>query len=112
MIDVEKYQAFRGRASNDRNYLSCGAPATATDPAIVGNQGISLGWADTYVWKLGGQYFVLDAGDNQPVVPPGTSIIRITVNPPFTAGAGEACPAKDPNRLGQQHPEWAIGKKV
>jgi hypothetical protein len=30
---------------------------------IVGNQGISKGWADTYVWKLGGQYFVLDGGD-------------------------------------------------
>jgi Lysyl oxidase len=85
IIDVEKFQDYPGPASNDRNYLSCGAPATATEPAITGNQGISVGWADTYVWKLGGQYFVLDGGDGQPSVPPGTYILRITVNPPFLA---------------------------
>ena len=112
MIDIEKYQAFPGPANNDRNYLSCGAPPTATDPAIVGNQGISLGWADTYVWKLGGQYFVLDGGDNQPVVPPGTYIIRITVNPPFTAVAGEACPAKDSNGFCHQLSELDYGNNV
>src|SRR6266851_6105473 len=39
MIDVEKYQAYPGPASNARNYLSCGAPG------IPGNQGISVGWA-------------------------------------------------------------------
>src|SRR6476620_2996766 len=37
MIDIEKYQEFPGPANNARNYLSCGAPPTATDPAIVGN---------------------------------------------------------------------------
>ena len=102
MIDIEKFQDFPGPANNDRNYLSCGAPATATEPKIVGNQGISVGWADTYVWKLGGQYFVLDGGDGQPPVPPGTYIIRITVNPPFLAAPGEPCPFTDPNGLCHQ----------
>ena len=105
MIDVEKYQAYPGPANNDRNYLSCGAPATATEPAIPGNQGISVGWADTYVWKLGGQYFVLDGGDGQPVVPPGDYTIRITVNPPFVAQSGEPCPNTDSNGLCHQLPE-------
>jgi len=105
MIDVEKYQAYPGPANNDRNYLACGAPATATEPAIPGNQGISAGWADTYVWKLGGQYFVLDGGDGQPIVPPGEYIIRITVNPPFVAQAGEPCPNVDPHGLCHQLPE-------
>jgi lysyl oxidase len=105
MIDVEKYQAYPGPANNDRNYLSCGAPATDTQPAISGNQGISIGWADTYVWKLGGQYFVLDGGDGQPVVPPGDYTIRITVNPPFVAQAGEACPYLDTHGFCHQLPE-------
>jgi hypothetical protein len=105
MIDVEKYQAYPGPANNDRNYLSCGAPATPTEPAIPGNQGISVGWADTYVWKLGGQYFVLDGGDGQPVVPPGDYTIRITVNPPFVAQIGEPCPNVDSNGLCHQLPE-------
>ncbi len=105
MIDVEKYQAYPGPANNDRNYLSCGAPATSTEPAITGNQGISVGWADTYVWKLGGQYFVLDGGDGQPVVPPGNYTIRITVNPPFVAAPGEPCPFTDSNGKCHQLPE-------
>jgi hypothetical protein len=105
MIDVEKYQAYPGPSNNDRNYLACGAPATATEPAIPGNQGISVGWADTYVWKLGGQYFVLDGGDGQPVVPPGDYLIRITVNPPFVAVNGEPCPNVDPHGLCHQLPE-------
>ena len=105
MIDVEKFQDYPGPANNDRNYLSCGAPATATQPAIAGNQGISVGWADTYVWKLGGQYFVLDGGDGQPPVPPGTYILRITVNPPFQAGPGEPCRFMDSGGLCHQLPE-------
>src|SRR5712691_2359702 len=112
MIDIEKYQPYPGPSNNERNYLSCGAPATATDPAIPGNQGISMGWADTYVWQLGGQYFVLDGGDGQPVVPPGTYIIRITVNPPFTAAAGEPCPAKDSNGFCHQLAELDYGNNV
>ena len=105
MIDIEKYQEFPGPANNDRNFLSCGAPATATDPAIPGNQGISVGWADTYVWQLAGQYFVLDGGDGQDPVPPGTYIIRITVNPPFTPAVGEPCPFTDPAGFCHQLPE-------
>jgi hypothetical protein len=103
MIDIEKYQPYPGPANNDRNYLSCGAPASGTDPAIAGNQGISKGWADTYVWKLGGQYFLLDGGDGQPAVPPGNYIIRITVNPAFVPTASEPCRYADPNRPGLCH---------
>ena len=112
MIDIEKYQAYPGPANNDRNYLSCGAPAAGTDPAIPGNQGISVGWADTYVWKLGGQYFVLDGGDGQPVVPPGDYTIRITVNPPFTATGGEPCPNLDSKGFCHQLPELNYGNNV
>jgi hypothetical protein len=112
MIDIEKYQAYPGPANNDRNYLSCGAPATATEPMIPGNQGISVGWADTYVWKLGGQYFVLDGGDGQPPVPPGDYVIRITVNPPFVAATGEPCPAVDSNGLCHQLLESNYGNNV
>jgi hypothetical protein len=112
MIDVEKYQPYPGPANSDRNYLSCGAPATDTEPAIPGNQGISVGWADTYVWKLGGQYFVLDGGDGQPSVPPGDYIIRITVNPPFVQQGSEPCPAKDSNGFCHQLPELNYGNNV
>lgn len=112
MIDVEKYQPYPGPANNDRNFLSCGAPATATSPAIPGNQGISRGWADTYVWKLGGQYFVLDGGDGQPPVPPGDYIIRVTVNPPFIAQAGEPCPYTDDNGFCHQLPESNYNNNV
>src|SRR5215471_132751 len=112
MIDVEKFQDYPGPANNDRNYLSCGAPATATEPAIVGNQGISVGWADTYVWKLGGQYFVLDGGDGQPPVPPGTYILRITVNPPFDPVGGEPCRFTDPAGHCHQLPELNYSNNV
>ena len=112
MIDIEKYQAYPGPANNDRNYLSCGAPATATEPKIPGNQGISVGWADTYVWKLGGQFFVLDGGDGQAPVPPGDYIIRITVNPPFVAQGGEPCPHVDTNGFCHQLPELNYNNNV
>jgi hypothetical protein len=74
----------------DPNFRNCGLVG------IPGNQGISHGWTDTYRFFLGGQYFVLDGGDGQPVVPPGRYVIRITVNPPFTPEAGEPCRARDP----------------
>src|SRR5918911_2833622 len=74
-------------------YRSCGAVG------IPGNQGISVGWADTYRFTLAGQYFVLDGGDGQAVVPPGDYIVRITVNPPFAAKKGEACPNVDTKGL-------------
>jgi len=99
MIDVEKYQAYPGPANNARNFLVCGAVG------VPGNQGISTGWADTYVWQLGGQYFVLDGGDGQPVVPPGDYVIQITVNPPFVAGPGEPCPFTDTLGFCHQLPE-------
>jgi hypothetical protein len=72
---------------------------------IPGNQGISHGWADAYVWQLSGQFFVLDGGDGQPPVPPGTYTIRITVNPPFTAAPGEPCPHVDTHGSCHQLPE-------
>ena len=97
MIDIEKFVDYPGPNNNDRNFLSCGAIG------IPGNQGISKGWADTYVWKLGGQYFLLDGGDGQPPVPPGDYIIRITVNPPFVPGPGEPCRFADPLHPGVCH---------
>src|SRR5215813_4540602 len=112
MIDVEKFQDYPGPANNERNYLSCGAPATATEPMIIGNQGISRGWADTYVWQLAGQFFVLDGGDGQPPVPAGTFILRITVNPPFVAAAGEPCPFTDPSGFCHQLPELDYANNV
>lgn len=69
MLDTDPYPAYEGDAPPPQ-YRDCGAPG---DP---GNQGISRGWADTYRFFLGGQYFVLDDD-----VPPGTYKIRITVNP-------------------------------
>jgi hypothetical protein len=80
-------------------FHSCGAIG------IPGNQGITAGWADTYRFTLAGQYFVLDGGDGQAVVPPGDYIIRITVNPPFKAKKGEACPNVDPEGFCHQLPE-------
>ncbi|MBI3756476.1 MAG: hypothetical protein HY267_00715 [Deltaproteobacteria bacterium] len=97
MIDVEKYQSYPGPSNNARNFLVCGTLSTP------GNQGISRGWADTYDWQLGGQYFVLDGGDGQDVVPPGVYIIRITVNPGFVPAAGEPCRSADPLHPGVCH---------
>ena len=89
MIDVSPAPAADG-AVKTWAYRNCGRVG------IPGNQGISHGWADTYRFFLGGQYFVLDGGDGQPPVPPGRYVIRITVNPPFTPEAGEPCRALDP----------------
>lgn len=80
-------------------FRNCGAVG------IPGNQGITAGWADTYRFTLAGQYFVLDGGDGQPVVPPGDYVIRITVNPPFVARRGEACPNVDTKGFCHQLPE-------
>lgn len=68
-------------------YRSCGSPGRP------GNQGISTGWADQYFKWLAGQFFLL----NDPARPiaPGDYVIRITVNPPFAATAGEPCPFVD-----------------
>ena len=81
-----------GQQPQSPQFRNCGAVG------IPGNQGISHGWADTYRFFLGGQYFVLDGGDGQPVVPPGDYIIRITVNPGFVPALGEPCRYAD-NKL-------------
>lgn len=99
MLDTDPNPAYLGEEPRDHQYRSCG---TTTSP---GNQGISHGWADTYRFFLGGQYFVLDGGDGQAPVPPGRYIIRITVNPPFAAAAGEPCPHRDRNGYCHQLPE-------
>jgi hypothetical protein len=87
MIDTTPWSNPNG-SPKERVYYSCGTPT------IPGNQGISVGYADTYVKALGGQYFVLD-DPNEPV-PPGEYILRITVNPPFPRVTGQKCPVFDP----------------
>ena len=69
-------------------YRNCGTPEHS------GFQGISVGYADTYVKSLGGQYFVLD--DPAEPAPPGDYILRITVNPGFAKVNGQPCPVLDP----------------
>ena len=71
--------------AGDRNYYACGTTE------LRGFQGVSHGWSDTYMWYLGGQYFVLDGGDGQEPVPPGTYTIEITVNPPVAPRKGKGC---------------------
>jgi len=88
MIDTTPFSNANGQPK-ERVYYSCGTPT------IPGNQGISVGYADTYVKALGGQYFVLD--DPAEPVPPGQYVLRITVNPPFPRVTGQACPVYDPS---------------
>lgn len=92
MEDIERFKGYTGDVDNKPRFRGCGAIG------IRGNQGISAGWTDIYNWKLGGQYFVLDGGDNQPAVPPGQYVIRVTVNPGFVPAKGEPCRYEDPNR--------------
>jgi hypothetical protein len=84
MLDTDPFNIQNGDGT--WTYRSCG---TLTRD---GFQGISSGWADTYVFKLGGQYFVLDGGDGQPVVPPGVYTIQVEVNPAFAPPAHGGCP--------------------
>jgi len=95
-----------GVAPGPGKFRSCGAVG------IPGNQGVTAGWADTYRFTLAGQYFVLDGGDGQPVVPPGDYVIRITVNPPFIAKGKEACPNVDPQGFCHQLPETNYNDNV
>jgi Lysyl oxidase len=99
MLDTDPNPAYFGQAPKAPQFRSCGLVG------VPGNQGISHGWADTYRFFLGGQYFILDGGDGQPVVPPGNYRIRITVNPPFEAVPGEACPNTDTLGFCHQLPE-------
>lgn len=89
MIDMIPNPAGWGQPPRKQKYKSCGAVG------IPGNQGISAGWSDEYYLFLSGQFFVLDGGDGQDPVPPGTYQIRVTVNPPFDASEGEPCPNVD-----------------
>jgi len=95
MLDTDPFNVNSGDGT--WNYRNCGSVERD------GFQGISDGWADTYVFKLGGQYFVLDGGDGQPVVPPGVYRIQVEVNPDYPPDAGGNCPrTKDP-ATGQCH---------
>ena len=91
MLDTDPNPAYLGEPAKTWQFRSCGAIG------VPGNQGISHGWADTYRFYLGGQYFVLDGGDGQPPVPAGTYMLRITVNPPYAPDKKGKCPrVKDP----------------
>jgi hypothetical protein len=95
MLDTDPYNVNSG--DGRWNYRNCGSIT------IDGNQGISDGWADTYVFKLGGQYFVLDGGDGQPVVPPGVYTIQVEVNPAYDPEAGQPCPRVTDALTGKCH---------
>lgn len=84
MLDTDPFNVNNGDGT--WSYRNCGN--TTHD----GFQGISDGWADTYVFKLGGQYFVLDGGDGQPVVPPGVYTIQVEVNPAYAPPRRGGCP--------------------
>ena len=84
MLDTDPYLPSLRDAP--RNYWNCG------NQLIDGFQGISKGWNDTYVWKLGGQYFVLDGGDGQPTVPAGNYYIEVEVNPAYAPPKKGGCP--------------------
>lgn len=89
MLDTDPYLSSLRDAP--RNYWNCG------NQFFDGFQGISKGWNDTYVWKLGGQYFVLDGGDGQAPVPAGNYIIQVEVNPAYAPNRKGICPrVKDP----------------
>ena len=95
MLDTDPYNVRNGDGT--WTYRNCG---TATRD---GFQGISSGWADTYVFKLGGQYFLLDGGDGQPVVPPGVYTIEVEVNPDYPPDAQGKCPLVKDAATGQCH---------
>ncbi|HJQ71598.1 MAG TPA: lysyl oxidase family protein [Blastocatellia bacterium] len=100
MLDTDPNPQWLGGPNPGQpQFRNCG------EIGFAGNQGISAGWADTYNFLLAGQFFVLDGGDGQPPVPPGTYVIRITVNPPFVARRREPCPQVDSNGFCHQLPE-------
>jgi hypothetical protein len=91
MLDTDPYNVKNGDGT--WTYRNCGSVARD------GFQGISAGWADTYVFKLGGQFFVLDGGDKQDPVPPGAYWIEVHVNPPYPQGSGGVCGDIDANGM-------------
>lgn len=94
MLDTDPYLPSLRDAP--RNFWNCG------NQSIDGFQGISKGWNDTYVWKLGGQYFVLDGGDGQIPVPAGRYFIEIEVNPAYDPVNG-VCPRVTDPATGKCH---------
>lgn len=106
MIDTDRNPHSLGAPDRPAIFTSCG---NLTTP---GFQGISRGWTDTYGYQLQGQFFVLDGGDGQPVVPPGQYILRITVNPPFVAAPGEPCPHVDNAGFCHQLPESSYDNNI
>ena len=89
MLDTDPWNLQSGDGA--KNYMNCG------NLTYDGFQGISHGFADTYMFFLGGQYFILDGGDGQAVVPPGDYIIQIEVNPAYAPDKKGNCPrVKDP----------------
>jgi hypothetical protein len=94
MLDTDPYLPSLRDAP--RNYWNCG------NQFIDGFQGISKGWNDTYVWKLGGQYFVLDGGDGQIPVPAGRYFIEVEVNPAYDPVNG-VCPRVTDLATGKCH---------
>jgi hypothetical protein len=96
MLDTDPYNNGTQTQVGSPNYMSCGTQSRS------GFQGVSHGWADTYVWQLAGQYFVLDGGDGQPVIPPGQYTIEIHVNPGY-APTAQGCPLVTDPATGMCH---------
>ena len=94
MLDTDPNPAstYSGESpAGDKNYANCGSLTRD------GFQGVSHVWSDTYVFQLAGQYFVLDGGDGQAVVPPGDYYIEVTVNPAYAPSKKGGCRlAQDP----------------
>jgi hypothetical protein len=88
-VDSDPEPSYIGPRSSRPVYTCCG------EVGRPGNQGIARGWSDKYKWSLAGQFFVLDGGDGQPVIPPGDYKIRVTLNPGFPTQQGEPCPNID-----------------
>ena len=95
MIDITPYNELDGGVK-PWYFHACVRPARDGLPPIPGNQGISVGYGDTYVKWLGGQYFVLDGADGQMAVPPGEYVIRIEVNPGYVPSRKNPCRFLDP----------------
>jgi hypothetical protein len=97
MLDTDPYNEGTQTQVASPNYMNCGTASRD------GFQGVSHGWADTYVWQLAGQYFVLDGGDGQATVPPGTYIIEVQVNPPYAPSRRGGCPLVTDPATGMCH---------
>ena len=108
MLDTDPVPTSEGNEQpRSAQFKSCGGVGFA------GHQGISHGWADTYRFFLGGQYFVLDGGDGQAPVPAGDYIIRVTVNPPYAPSKKGVCPlVKDPMGTCRQFAESNYNNNV